>query len=591
MHKTFRQIWYFMRPYWQRYTVISALNVLVAATEYFTLALLMPILSVLAGTGPIATGSRIQSALERILSWLPTHNILLASCMMLLVVALVRFGTQLIQQYVVTSTSGRIMADLRKRIFNFYAGSELDSLLSQKQGRLVYILGISPNKVAGTLMRVPNLSASVVTSLGIFLLLLSVQWKLTFGLTFTAAGFYFLISKSTRRHAYATGKQMGAVSSDANITLNEFVSGFKQITVANAVGRWIRSNDTLSEQISDLYARTNRLLEYPRYFMDLFAVVLVTALISLASVRFGANLPSFLPTLGIFLAAFFRMVPHLSNIGNAGVLIISSLPDLEIVHGVLQQPPAVTVAGTTRFTTLKEAIRFEQVAFKHKDRGMLLDSLSFTLEKNKVTALVGKSGQGKTTIINLLLGFYRPFSGRIWVDRADLAEFDLTSWRSRIGFVSQDSFIFHATIAENIGFDDPRFNLADIEEAARIANAHEFITSFPEGYRTVVGERGMKLSGGQQQRIAIARAVIRKPEIYIFDEATSSLDPISERAVQQAIQALSQGHTTLIVTHRLAAVEHADHILLLQDGRILEQGSHADLLSRQDQYWELHRGG
>jgi subfamily B ATP-binding cassette protein MsbA len=583
-----RLLWQFMHPYWKRYAGISGLNVLLAATEYAALALLMPILSSLARTAPISANSRLQIVLNHLISWIPVSNPLLAACLLMFGVATARFALQIAQQYAVTKTSGRIMQELRQRIFRLFASSDLDALLTEKQGRLVYILGTSPNKVAAALMRVPGLSASVVAAFGIFLLLVSIQWKLTLILTVVSTVFYLFVSHTTRSRIYLMGKRTAASATEANICLNEFVSGFKQITVANAVNRWTATNDALSKQISDLYAESNRLLEYPRYLMDFFAVLVVVTIIFLAQSRLGINLAAFLPTLGVFLVAFFRLVPHLANIGNAGVQVLSSLPDFELIRDVIHRPAPLRAPGTLPFKTLQREIRFDQVFFAHKDRGVLFEGLSFAIEKNKVTALVGKSGQGKTTILNLLLGFYRPLSGYIWADDTALADIDLTHWRDRIGFVSQDSFIFHATIAENISFNDPRYSRKDIETAAQVAYSHEFISEFPDGYDTVVGERGMRLSGGQQQRIAIARAVIRRPEIYIFDEATSSLDPISEKLVQQAIRALSQGHTTLIIAHRLSTIRDADNILVLEDGKISEQGTHQYLIEKQSRYWQMH---
>jgi subfamily B ATP-binding cassette protein MsbA len=190
-------------------------------------------------------------------------------------------------------------------------------------------------------------------------------------------------------------------------------------------------------------------------------------------------------------------------------------------------------------------------------------------------------------MVNLILGFFEPSEGHILIDGVPLHEYRLETWLRRIGFVSQDPFIYHATIAANIKFGRNGFSWQSVRKAAEIANAQEFISELPQGYEAVVGDRGMKLSGGQQQRIAIARAVLHDPEILIFDEATSSLDTISEKLVQQAIENISKGRTVIIIAHRLSTIRHADKIVVLDQGRVIEEGTHQELLGGHGRYFEL----
>jgi ATP-binding cassette subfamily B protein len=210
----------------------------------------------------------------------------------------------------------------------------------------------------------------------------------------------------------------------------------------------------------------------------------------------------------------------------------------------------------------------------------VLRDLTLSASAGQRIALVGPSGAGKSTVVSLLLRFYEPATGHVRIDGRDAREYPLSWLRSRMAIVPQDVLLFGGTIAENIAYGRPGATAAEIESAARQAHAHEFIATFPEGYQTVVGERGVKLSGGQRQRIAIARAILRDPAILILDEATSSLDSESERVVQDALDALMRGRTSIIIAHRLATIRQADRIFVLQNGTVVESGTHAELAAK-----------
>jgi subfamily B ATP-binding cassette protein MsbA len=236
-------------------------------------------------------------------------------------------------------------------------------------------------------------------------------------------------------------------------------------------------------------------------------------------------------------------------------------------------------SGSTQFKGLNKGIYFEYVSFKYSHVvKYALQDITISIPPGKTTAIVGQSGAGKSTLVNLICRFYDVTDGEIYVDNCPLRELDLDSWRKRIAIVSQDVHIFSTTIRENIAYGRLDATDDEIATAAQYANAHEFISKLPEGYDTKVGDRGMRLSGGQRQRIALARAIIRDPEILILDEATNALDSVAENLIQEAINTLSQNRTVIVIAHRLSTIEQADQILVLKDGRIVEQGKLQDLL-------------
>jgi ATP-binding cassette subfamily B protein/subfamily B ATP-binding cassette protein MsbA len=295
------------------------------------------------------------------------------------------------------------------------------------------------------------------------------------------------------------------------------------------------------------------------------------------------------PQAAVFLVMLYRMVPGVTTINNSLASFYRMLPNLERATSFLRTDDKEYVQeGPLHFEGLREAITFDHLSFRYKeDAPWAVHDLCFTVPKGSMVALVGGSGAGKSTIADLLTRLYDPNEGRLLVDGTDLRELRSETWRRNIGVVSQDTFIFNASVRDNIAFARPEATDDEIIRAAKVANAHDFITEMQDGYDTVLGNRGYRLSGGQRQRIAIARAVIANPEILLLDEATSALDSIAEKQIQEAIDNLRGEHTIVAIAHRLSTIRKADHILVLHNGEIAEQGAHDALLAAEGRYAHL----
>jgi ATP-binding cassette subfamily B protein len=268
--------------------------------------------------------------------------------------------------------------------------------------------------------------------------------------------------------------------------------------------------------------------------------------------------------------------------------IRQSLTDLENLMALLDLEPEVKDRPGARPLALSAAaVRFDGVSFGYDPRRPVLVDVDFTIPGGHTLALVGRSGSGKSTVVRLLFRFYDVDEGAILIDGQDLRDVTQASLRAAIGLVPQDTVLFNDTIRANIAYGRPGAGPAEIEAAARAAQIHDFISLLPDGYDTMVGERGLKLSGGEKQRVAIARMVLKDPPILVFDEATSALDSGTERLIQAALRRLSTGRTTLIIAHRLSTVVDADQILVVEDGRVVEQGRHHHLLARGGHYAQM----
>lgn len=290
-----------------------------------------------------------------------------------------------------------------------------------------------------------------------------------------------------------------------------------------------------------------------------------------------------------FTAFLATLVAPVFQIVSIGTQLTEALAGLERTREILRvQPEDEDPRRTVTLPTLEGSVKFNNVDFQYEEGKPVLEQVSFESKPGTVTALVGSSGSGKSTIIGLISAFHNPGSGTVTVDGVDLSTVKLSSYRTQLGVVLQESFLFDGSIEENIAFSRPSATLSEIKNASHIARVDEFAEKFDTGYGTVVGERGVRLSGGQRQRVSIARAILADPRILILDEATSSLDSESEAMIQQGLAHLMQGRTTFVIAHRLSTIRRADQILVVEGGRIVERGTHAELYDLKGRYHDLY---
>lgn len=393
------------------------------------------------------------------------------------------------------------------------------------------------------------------------------------------------IIKRLRRKAKQSQESLGRI---VNI-LDETFSGMRVVKAFNARNFIIRKID----DEASYHRRTNlsiaRKNELSSPLSEAIGVVIMAGLMYFGGTLVLGSKSSMDPEVFIgFLAIFASVIQPAKNFSNGVTSLQKGTISAERIFTIIDTEPAIiSKPGAERIEEFKDSIEFRNVSFAY-DREYVLKDINLKIEKGKTIALVGPSGGGKSTLADLVPRFYDPSTGEVLMDGVSLKDYDLESVRHLIGVVTQESILFNDTIFNNIAFGMEEVKEEDVVRAAKIANAHNFIMDTENGYDTLIGERGSKLSGGQRQRLSIARAVLKNPPILILDEATSALDSESERLVQEALTNLMKNRTSLVIAHRLSTIQHADEIIVIQDGSIIERGKHDELILQDGLYRKLN---
>jgi len=480
---------------------------------------------------------------------------------------------------------------LRLEAYGHVQGLDSVYFEDRSTGDLMAVLNDDVNQLERFLDRGANdlLQVSVTTVLigAIFFTIApSVAWLAFLPVPFVIIGTFAFQRRIALRYADVRD-QAGALNS----LLNNNISGIATIKSFTAEGIEV---ERLRRE-SETYRRRNRLAIRLSAAFSPTIRMLIAFGFTATLVRGGTLAIDGAMSVGSFSVLVFlsqRLLWPLTRLGETFDLYHRAMASTNRILDVLDTEPAL-VSGPTAVANVSGAISFDDVHFSYHPDAPVLRGMSLEMPAGKTTAIVGSTGAGKTTVIKMLLRFYDPTGGAVQLDGTDLRELDLSGLRRAIGLVSQDVFLFHGTVAENIRYGNPEASDDQVTEAARLAEAHGFITELPDGYGTIVGERGQKLSGGQRQRISIARAIVKDPPILVLDEATSSVDNETEAAIQRSLAIVSEGRTTVVIAHRLSTIRHADVIYVIDEGMLTEQGHHDDLVAHGGIYeslWKVQTG-
>ena len=561
---------------------IIGLGLLSFAIEGLGLYLFLPLLAILSSSDNLAgIPGFMRDALER----LPDGSQVLT----LIAIVVVSVVLKNAVAYWNGVQFARMDVDVGHRIRSTLYASILSArpghLDTEPSGRIANALLGETWRVSRALGSLYALITDICAILVFLVVLLVVSWKSTAivipSLLVIGVALHFV----TRR-----ARTLGAEAVDASTAYTqrawEGLSGLRTVRVLGAggyeAGRLERASDGIRRNLFD--AQRLAILA-PALFETMVVAAIGVWVVALSAA--GAELPS----IAVFLVVLYRLQPRVRSLISARAALLelgSSILEIEAVERECRA--SQLTSGDRHFAGLKYAISFANVSVRHDgtDKTSLAD-LSFDIPKNRTTAIVGPSGAGKSTVVSLICRMLDPIVGGVSIDGTDLREYRLDDWYAKLGIISQDIFLFDASIADNISYGCETATREDVIAAAKISGAHEFITEQPQGYNTEIGDRGVRLSGGQRQRIAFARALVSRPDILIMDEATNALDSQSEEIILKALETLGNTLTIITVTHRLATVRNADQIIVLNEGRIAERGDWNSLMAREGVFAAMAR--
>ncbi|PBI79724.1 Phospholipid-lipopolysaccharide ABC transporter [Campylobacter jejuni] len=567
--QTFRRLWPMITPF--KAGLIAAAIALVAnaASDTFMLSLLKPLLD-----------DGFGKADRSILLWMP---------LVVIGLMIVRGVSGYISSYCISWVSGKVVMHMRRRLFGHMMRMPVAFFDQQSTGTLLSRITYDSEQVASSsssaLVTVVREGASII---GLFVMMFYYSWQLSVILLVIApivSVVIRVVSKRFRNISKTMQNTMGQVTTSAE----QMLKGHKEVLIFGGqkveTARFDKVSNRMRQQGMRMVSASS--ISDP--------IIQLIASLALAFVLYAASFPSVMETLSagtitVVFSSMIALMRPLKSLTNVNSQFQRGMAACQTLFSILDMEQEKD-EGKLEVKRVKGDVEFKNVTFTYPGRDIpALRDISFSLPEGKTVALVGRSGSGKSTIANLLTRFYDIQEGSILMDGHDLREYTLSSLRNQVALVSQNVHLFNDTIANNIAYARTDiYSREEIEKAATMAYAMDFISKMDKGLDTVIGENGVLLSGGQRQRIAIARALLRDSPVLILDEATSALDTESERAIQAALDELQKNRTSLVIAHRLSTIEKADEILVIEDGRVVERGSHADLLEERGVYSQLYR--
>lgn len=577
----------------RRHPRLILLNVLLgfsgALFNGVSTALIIPVLLSFLGQ-PVATQGAppiIQSLLTPFLNAGGDYTLWLMALAILVLILLKNLAS-----YCNTVVAGLLKRstanDLRDQGLRLLLEVDMDYYVKTGMGDVINRLNGEVSRAASAVSTITRTLTVGITVLVFVGLLLSMSWELTVVST-ALLTIVALANQSSISRSRTFGKLLSEASRNYSSAVLDLISGMRLVrSTANEQLEYQKITQQIhNREQAEFKAQVISALIDP--VNEVAGILALLCIVMIGRLFLAQQVESFSTILLTYLFVLFRTLPLIAQLNSARSQLANLSPSLEIAQDFLRRDnKSFMPNGDLLFQALEQGIQFKQLSFAYPGQTkQVLKSIDLYLPRNRTLALVGASGAGKSTLADLLPRFYDPTGGAILLDGQDLCAFDVRSLRRAMGIVSQDTFLFNASVRENIAYGCSDATDDQIIDAAKRANAYDFILQLPDGFETQIGDRGVMLSGGQRQRLAIARALVQNPAILILDEATSALDTVSERLVQEAIEQLSRDRTTLVIAHRLSTVKNADQIAVMDQGKVVELGTHDELVAKNGYYRRL----
>ncbi len=596
--KDYKRLAKFVLPHWWVLVCAFVFMIIYSAINGISPVALIPIIDNILGGSKIAIPSYVNPPqfITAFVDWinaLPVNVLFLGLLLGFLIYYFFRNMLDFLQVYLMNDVSQRVVRDVKDVIYkkllslsmHFYSKHPTAKLMS----RITYDAAIIRDSISTGLLdlilRPLEILTHFIVAIGVVLFFgIPLSFILTSVVLFPCILLpVVFISKRLRKITTRTQEKMG----DINTTLFEIITGMR---IVKAFSMQKYEYEKFKEQNRGFYKLAMKAVKRINIIRPINEMISAVYFVVVAFIayRYTQTHSISFGSFSVFFASVLLMLKPLKRLSKVYATIQQALAAATRIFDILDtEEKIVEKKDAIALPLISRDISFEKVAFKYVDDYVLKD-INLVVKKGEIVAIVGPSGAGKTSLVNLVARFYDPTEGSVKIDGIDLRDVTLKSLRDQIGIVTQEMLLFNDTVTNNIAYGSEGYSKEDIIRAAKIANAHDFIVNMPNGYDTVVGERGFRISGGERQRLAIARAIFKNPPILIFDEATSQLDTESERYVQEAIDRLMKGRTVFVIAHRLSTVKHATKIVVLDKGQIVDKGTHAELMERGGLYKRLY---
>ncbi len=593
-----RQLLHYLKGYKGPVFMNILCNVLMAICMVISIPIIIPFFQILFGrveppTEYVAFSfNHLQDWLEYVFGKLvekySNEGALLIVCITFVTIFFLKNLFRYLSLVFMAKVRNGIVRDVRNEVYKKYMHLPLAFFTRGKKGDLMSRISTDVQEIEYSILNViETVFKEPIVIIGSITFMMLTSWRLT-GFVFVLIFITVFIVGRISRNLKKQSKEVQGQLSDLVIHVEESLNGMRIVQGFNAQEYQKRRFGMINERYRKLLTKINYRRDLSSPLSEFLGIAIVAVLL-----WYGAHLvfrSEIKPeTFFAFLYAFFNVIAPSKAFSSAYYHIQKGLAAVDRVNEITENNEEIPQKPNAKpIHSFQQSIKFEDVGFKYSEQGeWVLKDINLEIKKGQIVAIVGASGTGKSTLSDLLPRFHDVSHGSISIDGTDIREFDIKQLRSLMGIVNQDPVLFHDTIFNNIAFGKPNATREEVMEVAKVAHIHDFIMTMSNGYDTMVGDRGSTLSGGERQRVTLARALLLNPPILILDEATASLDSKSERLVQEALAVIMEGRTSIVIAHRLSTVQHADQIVVLQDGRIVESGDHMSLMQLQGEYYKF----
>ena len=580
--KILQLAWTFYKKYPHLFILNISLLTFVCFIQVASTLLIAPVIDVLINP----EFKNVSSITQRLFSLFNMLNISVTKINILILFLLTNTllsASIIITNWLILKIQYAMVKSLAAETFNSFFNARWHFFNTQRYGTILNTLTREIDGVKNTFVAVGRIFSEFIRAMFFIAVPIYISWKIT-SIAVALGCLFVLPFMLCNRASYRLGKGNTVSSNKVMGLINESLGAAKVILGHGNHVKYVRRFNKVFGERCDFETKSNALSNALPKIFEPFGWMAIIITMYISSEYFKLTIAE----IGIISYSFLRLLPMIGGFTSTKHIIVNHYPSYQQVVNMNKLAcENIQKTGDHIFDRVDDGIEYKGVTFSYPGHNPVLNDINIKIKKGEVTAIVGESGSGKSTLIDLLIGFYGPDKGVILADKKPLQELDIYSFRQHIGYVPQDTVLFNDTVRNNLLWSNEEATEKEIIEACEIANAHEFIMKLPELYNTVVGERGIRLSGGECQRIALARALLRKPELLILDEATSALDSRSELLIKNAIEKVAHKTTVVVIAHRLSTIVNADSIYVLQKGRIIEHGRYQELILRDGKFKDM----